>query len=325
MALKNVEVKRDGHAPYVSYDRAVGFWGTPHWERDMVFPKCSDTPFHITMNSKGCRDIEHSGNGGIMCVGGSHTWGSGVEQDSLYTAVLREFTDKNVYNMGQCSFGLDQVFLLIKDRFDEYRPDTVVVEQYPWGLHRVVNNTLGEFIRPSFHLDKDGKLALRKIPSYANWKPARKLLIAYYNYKKALTEFSAGIRLKPRAGTYVDPFFLLWKIGYYAPMYELVDNILAAMSEFCREKGIHLLFAVTAVKEQYDRSDSALVDYTLPRKKLINLLEKNDIDWTDVARDLVDGHTEIDPCRFPDGHINVKGHRVFGESVARALEERGRL
>jgi len=57
------------------------------------------------------------------------------------------------------------------------------------------------------------------------------------------------------------------------------------------------------------------VDYALPRNRLVGILERHGIRYVDMVDRMLESHTSEDPCIFADGHINVKGHRVFADAL----------
>lgn len=313
----------NGDTVFYQFDPQVGFWGVPNMQREVYFPQRPDTPVWVKHNSAGNRDSEVSlaaGERTILCMGGSHTWGGGVDQDERYTDVLSATTGMKAVNMGHCSFGLDQLCLALMQRSSAFNPKVVVVEQYPWAVHRILNNYVNGYLRPYFYLDKTGAFKLNKLPSSARVPALRKLIGSYYAFRKEFNEFKAGINIKNGYDESVDPIFLHWKTRQYDYMYELIDHILQVMRDYCRQHNIKLIFALGAIKQQFDPGPaSTLVDYELPRDRLIRLLGKNKIQYVDMTDPMLGNHTAGDPVIFADGHINAKGHKVFGDTVRAEL------
>ncbi|MCG6535782.1 MAG: hypothetical protein L7F78_14050 [Syntrophales bacterium LBB04] len=314
-----------GDAVFYQYDPIFGFWGIPNMERDVRFKGLQDDFIHVRHNNEGNRDKDVTGinDGSILCLGGSHTWGAGVDQDKRYTEYLEEMTGKRVLNLGHCSLGLDQIFLVMLRKSDYYHPSFIIIEQYPWAIHRILNTYVNGYTRPYFFLDANGNLKLQKMPAFSRFKICRQIIGSFYNYRKEFREFKAGINLKDVYDPWTDPIFLFWKIPYYDYMYNLVDRILGGMQDFCRQKGIQLLFGLEPIMQQFGRkSPSSLIDYDLPRNRLMKILEKNRIATIDMAPAMMSEHSIEDPVVFQDGHMNAKGHRIFAQEIFRSMKER---
>jgi len=314
---------------FYHFDPQMGFWGIPNREQEVYFPQRPGTPVLVRHNSDGNRDIEampEPGERTIVCLGGSHTWGAGVEQELRYTERLAMRTGRRVINIGHCSLGLDQVCLAILQRTAKYRPETIIVEQYPWSVHRILNNYVNGYVRPYFYVDPQQKLRLQKVFRFARYRMIRRLIGTYYAYRKEFVEFQAGIDLKYGYDPHDDPMFLHSKARYYDSMYNLIDKILAVIRDYCRQNGMKLLFGLGAIQQQFwPRSTDTLVDYDLPRKRLIEQLEKNKIAYVDMTDSMIAAHSEQAPVVYADGHINAKGHDVFSRVLYENLLARGWL
>lgn len=311
------------------FDEQMGFWGSPDLELDIFNEGNPEKPIHVSHNAEGNRSLcfapDPSGKT-ILCLGGSHTWGAGVYQDLRYTEHLAEMTERQVVNSGHCSLGLDQICLAILQRSERYRPDIIVVEQYPWAVHRVLNNYVNGFVRPHFFLDGAGELRLKKVPAIAKYKFFRRLIGAYYSFRKEFREFQAGINIKQDYDARVDPIFLLWKTRHYDSMYSLIDKMLGVMAGYCRQNNIKLIFCLGAILQQFGpASQSSLVDYLLPRNRLIKLLDAHGISHVDMTEAMISNHSVADPVIFSDGHINTKGHYIFAKVLHEDLKMRGWL
>lgn len=260
----------------------------------------------------------------ILCIGGSQTWGGGVEQHLRYSDLLEAKMKRPVPNLGHCSLGLDQICLFLIKKVLSYSPEIVIVEQYPWAIHRVLNNYVNGYVKPHFHLSENGRLLLKKTPKLARFKWFRKMIGSYYCYQKEFREYKAGINLKEGYHPSTDPIFLFWKTHYYDSMYQFVDKLLKVMKDSCRQNGIKLIFALGAVPQQFGpKSPSALIDYELPGRHLTNILEKNEILYIDMLGPLLAEHSEQEPVIFEDGQINAKGHGVFAKVLHNQLERLG--
>lgn len=326
------QIDRQGRTAFYQYDPKLGFWGIPDISGDVFFEMGTDqsgkthgVTVNISHNSHGVRDDEYDGSKGcIVCYGGSHTWGAGVEKKDRYTDILNRELDTRVVNCGVGSFGLDQLYMLILDRAETYSPSVIVIEQYPWALHRVLNPTVHGYVRPHYVLDSRGELELRKIPGLTRFKAARKVMESFISFKKELVESKAGIDLREGYDPASDPIFLYWKMSYYDYMYNLLDKILAGLKNYCDRKDIRLMFTVGAIQQEFGpASGSDLVDYALPRKRFEALLDKNSIEYVDMVAPLLAAHSQDEPAIYPDTHINAKGHAVCAGQIKNRLEKLG--
>lgn len=329
MAKAKRIVSHIGDTTFYRFDSQLGFWGVPRFTRAVSFYQQRDAFVDVSHNSHGNRDGEFESEAGarpIVCLGSSHTWGAGVERHLRYTDRMQERQGRRVVNLGHCSLGLDQVYLALERWADFYRPFVAVVEQCPWSIHRVLNNYVNGYVRPHFYLDSRQELKLRKTPYLARFKSFRKIIGLFYAYRKELREFKAGINLKEGYDPLADPIFLYWKASYYDAMYLLVEQIVTAIRDLCREKEIKLLFALGTISQQFGPPGrSRLVDYDLPRIRLRQILDQAGIAWVDMTEPMLREHSVEDPVVFADGHINARGHDVFARVVEAELGRRGWL
>ncbi len=317
------KVITNGDTTFYQFDDKMGFWGVPNLEREVCFQQRPELPVRVKHNSDGNRDndiIISSGEKTIACFGGSHTWGGGVEQELRYPNFLSQATGEKTVNMGHCSLGLDQVCLSVLQKSPKYNPKVIIIEQYPWAVHRVLNNYVNGYVRPHFYLDASGELKLNKISSLTGIKFFRKIIGTYYSFRKEFNEYKSGIDLKNNYDPQTDPIFLLWKTRHYDYMYNLLDKILAVIKDHCRRNNIKLLFGLGAIHQQFGpKSKSPMVDYELPRERFITLLEKNKVAYVDMTETMLREHSPESPVIFNDGHINAKGHKIFADVLHQEL------
>jgi hypothetical protein len=328
VGTKTMKARRIEETKMYHFDPLTGFWGIPNLRRKVKFEQRPDMEIEVVHNDRGIRDVPFTpsdSKGTILCLGGSHSWGGAVTQEERYTDVLARRTGRQVVNMGHCSFGMDQVALTILQRTKEYHPQVIVVEQYPWAVVRLLRNYAGyNNIKPSFLLDKNGELKFKKLPWAARFLLFRKVLGAFHVYKKELREFQGGIDLQESYDPSTDPMFLHWKINYYDYLYALLEKIIIVIRDHCQQNGIHLLFSLGAIRQQFDGPrKTRLVDYDLPAKRLRNILDKSGIAYVDMTEPMFKAHSDDAPVIFNDGHINPKGHDIFAKVLQKDLEDRG--
>lgn len=318
MSSNKKKVMTNGDTTFYQFDAQMGFWGVPNLVKEVSFQQCPEVSIMVKHNSDGNRGEEivlGSNDKSIVCLGGSHTWGAAVDQKERYTDRLGQMLNWKIVNMGHASLGLDQVCLSVLQKSSKYKPEIIVIEQYPWAVHRVLNNYVNGYVRPHFVIDNKGKLELQKVSSLAKIPFFRNIIGNFFAFRKEFTEFKAGINLKNTAGgTFVDPIFVSWKTRHYDYMYDIIDKILIVIRDYCFQHKIKLLFGLGAIQQQFGpESKSELIDFDLPRKRLIELLEKNKINYVDMTEPMLKEHTADSPVIFEDGHINAKGHDLFAK------------
>lgn len=317
------------HAVLYKFDSLTGFWGIPNAKSEIIFEEYGGRSVEIYHNNDGNRDTPYEPKGNtksVLCIGGSHSWGTGVSADTRYSEFLRQKIDNPVVNMGHPSLGLDQICLAILKKSKKFNPGIIVIEQYPWSVTRVINTYVSGFTKPYFSLEHDGELKLHKVPKYARFKFLRKLLGSFYSYRKELNEFRSGIDLSNDYDPMKDPICFHWKCGHYDYLYALLEQIILVIRDHCKQNNIKLIFALGAIFQQLQgASPSALVDYNLPRTRLMEILDKLGVDYVDVSEPTIAAHSADSPATFSDGHINEKGNQIFAQVLHKDLEARGWL
>jgi lysophospholipase L1-like esterase len=314
------------HSIY-KYDSLTGFWGAENIKKEIRFTEGSDIVATVSHNQYGNRDKKvdvNSSEKKFLCYGGSHTWGAYVEQDERYTDVLSKLTNHHFLNIGHASFGFDQIALAIEQRSDMYKPEGILIEQYPWAFHRVLNSYVNGYLKPYFYLRQDGELQYVPLPSLARFKMYRNIVGEYRSYKKEFQEMRGNVSIKEGYDPTLDPVFILWKSSYYEYAYELFGKIAERVKNYCDQKGIKLLIFLTAHSQHFiPQSASELVDYDLPSKKLMAVLDKYSVPYINLAKDLVAEQAHGRTVIFPDGHLNQHGHIKVAERLVPELKKRG--
>jgi hypothetical protein len=268
--------------------------------------------------------IPRDNTGTIVCIGGSHTWGGGVEAENRYSDILAKMTNRQVVNAGHASLGIDQICIAILKKLPVLRPKIIIVEQYPWAVVRVANNYVNGFIKPVFSVGNDGSLVLKQTPILSRYALVRSWIGQYYAYRKELEEFRSGIVLSKDYDPFTDPLFMLWKTSYYKRIYVLFEKLALAIQDHCRRNEIKLLFVLGTNRQQIQGTKrSPLIDYDLPSARLGDIFSRNSIKYVDTKDQMLAAHQADDPVIFDDGHINEKGHRVFAGLLADALAKQG--
>ena len=324
----NQQVVSDSN-PIYRFDALTGFWGMPNVEQKISFKYGDNAVSLVKHNQYGNRDKPvdmNSRDKNFICYGGSHTWGAYVEQDERYSDFLTERTGRRFLNIGHPSFGLDQISLAIEHKSSEFNPEGIVIEQYPWAFHRVLNAYVNGYLKPYYYLLPDGELRFDPLSSLARFRLYRQVVGEYRLYKKEFLEMRGNINIKEDYDPALDPVFLLWKSSYYEYAYELFGKIAERIKDYCDKKGIKLLIFLTAnLQHFFPESATELIDYDLPCKKLAAVLEKYRVPYVNLASDLIGEQRKGRPVIFPDGHLNRNGHFKVAECLSLELKRRGWL
>ncbi|MDC3057375.1 hypothetical protein OA100_00815 [Alphaproteobacteria bacterium] len=323
MVSKVIKELSEGDNTFYRFDKDTGFWGIPSISHNIRYPVAPNKIFVASHNRFGNRDDEVSldiKKKTIIFLGGSHTWGVAMEKEKRYTELLKEDGKYNILNMGHCSLGLDQIFIAIKKKAMFFKPNLIIIEQYPWSIHRILNTYVNGFCRPVFSLNNKNMLNFNKVPSIAGLKIFRSILGNYYDFKKEFLEYKANLNIKDNYNPETDPIFLLWKTRYYDYLYNLAETIITEIKKFCYSERIKLIFLLGTVNQQLRyNSKSSLVDYDLPRRRFIKTLRNNNISYIDTLNAMIKNNTINSPVAFEDGHINEKGNYIFATEIKNYL------
>ena len=184
---------------FYEYHKIYGFWGKKNFEREVYF-KQNSSKILIRHNSHGNRDKEFNlldNHAKALCLGGSHTWGAAVDLKDRYSNILdSNFNEIDFLNYGQASFGIDQIYFLIKNEIKKINPKYIIIEQYPWALLRTINSYVNGYIRPYFLIDKKGNIIERGLPKLSRIKIYRNLYGGYLKFKKDFNEFENKYYIK---------------------------------------------------------------------------------------------------------------------------------
>ena len=123
---------------------------------------------HYRSNSQGFRSPEdfHPASETrkiIVFAGDSYTFGAGVEYEETFGALVQAHAPNRVaYNLGMPGFGVDQVWLSVRDQGLPMKPDLIVVGLVDADLERSLmpHRPAEGFDKPSFKLSH-GRLLLR--------------------------------------------------------------------------------------------------------------------------------------------------------------------
>jgi len=231
------------------------------------------------------RDFSESDQGRIIAlVGDSFTFGSGVNTDETYGAVLETTTNNAVYNFGMPGFGIDQMWLSARHQALPLKPSFVVMAFIEDDFRRsLVAYRPGEgFNKPVFKV-VEGRL-VRKTAEDA---PGAFSRIVYGRSRLMAAADRASVTLGWRYG-----------VGEWWTVNRAVFD---ALGEDCRAAGVKLIFLY--IPDKSWRPIPAVQSY----------MQQTGAEFLDLSQ-------TIQPKGIffaRDGHMNASGHRFIAESLVR--------
>ena len=151
----------------------------------------ADYKIKIEINSLGFRGKEFNltNSKNILVLGDSYTFGSGVEFEETYTAVLErrlkaEGNAINIINTAVPAWGTTQKLLFLQNEGNKYAPDFIIWQiseidfdhNLQYGLHKVINDTL-VYVPPTPSLRDKIRQYTNYIPYYG-WLVQRSHLVS---------------------------------------------------------------------------------------------------------------------------------------------------
>ena len=146
------------------YDRTLGWFPIAN-SKDRFLASRIIT---VENNSEGFRAPERTATDkpGIIFLGDSFVWGFDVDAPERFTDKLQaRHPEWSVFNFGVSGYGTDQEYLLLRERFDAYRP-RVVFLLYCTETDEEDNRSNfipGDYYKPYFIVDQ-GRLELQGVP-----------------------------------------------------------------------------------------------------------------------------------------------------------------
>lgn len=310
---------------FMSFHPKYGYWGTPNFQRTVYFSEYSKE-INVSHDQFGNRAIKNSSYGNIsqptiMFLGGSHTWGAGLENNETYPAIIQKNTSYNCLNFGQCSVGLDQMVIVLVDQIKKIKPKHVIIELHPWVVHRVLRRSAIGYPKPYFKIE-DNKISLVNISKLNYLKMFRKLLSKYAEFQKELDEYFAEIDIsKIRIDKNHDPLFIVWNQDYYRSMYKIIQFLLQTAKNLCEENQANLVILLGPTQQELEFRPKVinLIDPRIPRVRLREILISEKISYLDLGPKFESAVNLENKGIYADGHINESGHRLFANLISEKI------
>ncbi len=288
--LGDVETVKDE-----TYDPALG-WKLPP---GTVTPETSDE-YSVTYGSnrqgfRSGRDFALDAPGRrIALLGDSYTFGSGVEDDETFCAVLETMLDDTwCDNFGIGAYGIDQMWLALRHVALPLEPDAVVLSFIRYDLDRSLSSYRQDHVwrwKPAFRLSA-GEL----VPMTLENRPgaARRCLHQRSRLHRMWRKLENSLSRRYAIGA-------RWRLN---------RAIFAAIRDDCKRAGVPLI----------------VVHIPINRRKPVPVFEREladlGIDYLDLTPRLPAG---ADALYYPrDRHFNAAGHRFAARAIHDFMVERG--
>jgi hypothetical protein len=273
----------------------------------------------------------------IAVVGDSFTFGTGVNDDEIFTHLLdgRAPQSERVYNFAVPGFSTDQELLLIERDVLPVNPTTVIVVVYLFN--DLFDNQLPAALqvrhqKPMFTLER-GQLVLKPFAFGASDESAggpTLLDMVYGNQPGGSTMWQ---RMEGRSHLFrvVRETLLPPRIDdasfdsrqTYA--FELFWALIARLQESCRAAGASFAIALMGGRTFVESPSGLSAQFQEAfRSRLVAEAAAHDVEVIDIAGSMRSRYAQSGSHWFHpnEGHLNTDGHRVVAEIVGTALASR---
>ena len=286
----DVEPVRDA-----TFDPLVG-WKLPP---DTVIPETSDE-YSVSFRSnhqgfRSGRDFSLPVPGRrIAFLGDSYTFGSGVEDDETFAAVIETMLEDTWSdNFGIGAYGIDQMWMALRHYALPLEPDLVILSFIRYDLDRSLSSYREDHVwrwKPAFSLS-DGALVPMTFDSRPN--AARRFIHQQSRFYRLWRKLENSLSAR-------------YAVGY---RWRLNRALFAAIRDECEQAGVPLV----------------VVHIPINRRRPMPLFEREltqmGIDYLDLASHLP---SDADSLYYPrDRHFNAAGHRFAAEAIHRYIVARG--
>lgn len=246
-------------------------------------------------------------------VGDSFTFGFGVTDSEVYTRQMETIDmEAEVLNLGVAGYGVDQIYLLLKEFGFSYAPDIVFIAVYPedfWRATRAFNDA--GFGKPYFFMQNDGTLTLKQVPvpTEKNFSVPQFPVFQSPSFTDELLAWSriytlgkkTALSVKKRLGK-EDP--------ESSPEWYLGRKILSQTVELVRSNGAVPVLVIVPPRRWITGTAEPIEESMLRFARREGI---RSVDLTPVFKK-ASAETGVDDYYIPDDfHWTAKGHRLVAE------------
>ncbi|MBT3611391.1 MAG: hypothetical protein HN522_00405 [Flavobacteriales bacterium] len=269
----------------------------------------------------------------VIFLGDSFTFGVGVEDDEVFCSLLQKDLNVKVLNLGRPGSSLPRDINLLKLMLPQFIKKNKIHDIVMcWFL----GNDAADIIKYSSAQSKQKIKKEIKISTKQNSDDLmfRINSFIYYNQFFNKSYFLQYLRKKvidlTKYSNIMDPVFYLFQNeeSYVNNFQDLTRNYLEELSELSMLYDLRITFLLIpdrsqiydikrkALKEQYNISESTQLDYLMPNKLIIPILEEYQFDYMDPTICLKNQAQDRDDLYYNnDNHLTNIGHRLYYECI----------
>jgi len=291
-----------------------------------VLATTADFSVVYSVNGHGLRDREYAlekppGVRRVLAFGDSFTFGSGVGDDAVFTAVAEDRLDGvEVINMGVPGYGLDQILLSFLAQGRAWEPDDVVVFLNSHVANRHLTGIVadGAVLVPSdlTTVAFDGEQPADTLyvePDDPRWQSDRNLL---ERHSYALAFLSYRLQLRAFQERHAPAADARWRR-------QKVINLRPLAPDRVPERRARTRLLVETLRDAVDDAGARLTVVNIDRRHTADYLADVDgITLVDLAPELKDRSRTAELSFRYDQHFNPDTHAWLGERLAAILAAR---
>lgn len=256
----------------------------------------------------------------IYAVGDSFTFGFGVRDEEVFTHQMETQTpDLEALNLGIAGYGVDQIFLLLKEFGFSYSPDFVLLVIYPEDFWRATRAfTDAGFGKPYFKLKQNSTLELHHVPvpKDKNFSTPQFPVFREPSPAERLLGWSRLYALSVKARTLIQK-----KVGLEdpesSPEWFLGRRILKEAVELIRENRAKPVLVIVPPSRWITGTSEPI------RQSMLNFAARHNvqaIDLTPVFRE-ASAQKSVDDYYIPDDHHwTALGHQLVAQTLRKELQ-----
>lgn len=248
----------------------------------------------------------------VLVVGDSFTFGDQVSNNETWPSILERFIRKPVLNAGVFAYGIDQIFLRLRQLIPRYKPDTIIFSFTPLDIERCAHSVFMGGNKPYFII-QNNSLILKNVPvEKKQIKPAKIRGVLGYSF------FIHTIMLK------LAPVWWLQEDEYY----ERNENFKEGK---CKEVACLLFKELGFLIEDYNIKHAYILvqDISFPTKfhrdvdYILKCVDTSRVEVVDLRRHLYMIKIR-EPLRYKsffDGHMTYKGNYFVAEKLFEVMKD----
>lgn len=281
----------------------------------------------LTTNSlglRGTRDYIKAKPAGIRrmyALGDSFTFGFGVTDADVYPRQMEILDpETEVLNLGVAGYGVDQIYLFLKEFGFSYAPDIVFIAVYPedfWRATRAFNDA--GFGKPYFFIDQKGTLTLKHspVPKEKNFSVPQFPVFQDPAPMDKLFAWSRIYTLGKKTSVLIQK-----KLGQAdpesSPEWYLGQKILSQTVELVRSNNAVPVLVIVPPRRWITGTSEPI------QESMLRFAEREgmrSVDLTPIFKEAA-ARTSVDDYYIPDDyHWTAKGNRLVAETLLKEAAE----